>query len=160
MVLHLQTNEGKDDIISICSFILNPDCLKISEEAVEGPAAEVQLSEDELGYGFFEPLDAMFPPLEGEAAAAASVVTPVVPALPAVTSSGAEKKSFRQKRNCEKPGASQESTTIRVGIEKVDQLINLIGELVITQAMLEQRTQLLDPIENERLLSSVAHLTA
>ncbi len=158
MVLHLQTNEGKDDIISICSFILNPDCLKISEEAVEGPAAEAQLSEDELGYGFFEPLDAMFPPLEGETAAAASVVTPVAPATPAATSSGAEKKAS-VKKEIEKPGASQESTTIRVGIEKVDQLINLIGELVITQAMLEQRTQLLDPIENERLLSSVAHLT-
>lgn len=158
MVLHLQTNEGKDDIISICSFILNPDCLKISEEVVAGPADEVQLSEDELGYGFFEPLDAMFPPLEGEAGAAASVATPLAPAVPAVTTSAAEKKTSL-KKEIEKPTASQESTTIRVGIEKVDQLINLIGELVITQAMLEQRTQLLDPIENERLLSSVAHLT-
>jgi two-component system chemotaxis sensor kinase CheA len=158
MVLHLQTNEGKDDIISICSFILNPDCLKISEEAVAAPAAEVQLSEDELGYGFFEPLDAMFPPLEGETTAATSAAMPVTPPVIAMSSPSSEKK-IAAKKEIEKPAASQESTTIRVGIEKVDQLINLIGELVITQAMLEQRTQLLDPIENERLLSSVAHLT-
>ncbi|MBC3934870.1 chemotaxis protein CheA [Undibacterium rugosum] len=157
MVLHLQTNEGKEDIISICSFILNPDCLKITEEAVVAPAAEAQLSEDELGYGFFEPLDAMFPPLEGEASAGAAVVPAAVPVAP-VKSPSAEKKVAARKE-IEKPAASQESTTIRVGIEKVDQLINLIGELVITQAMLEQRTQHLDPIENERLLSSVAHLT-
>jgi len=34
------------------------------------------------------------------------------------------------------PG-SQESSSIRVVIEKVDQLINLVGELVITQAMID-----------------------
>jgi two-component system chemotaxis sensor kinase CheA len=46
-----------------------------------------------------------------------------------------------------------------VGIEKVDQLINLVGELVITQAMIEQRTSTLDPMLHERLLSSVSQLT-
>jgi two-component system chemotaxis sensor kinase CheA len=37
-----------------------------------------------------------------------------------------------------------ESTTIRVAVNKVDQLINLVGELVITQAMLAQNSQGLD----------------
>jgi two-component system chemotaxis sensor kinase CheA len=32
-----------------------------------------------------------------------------------------------------------DSSSIRVGVDKVDQLINLVGELVITQAMLAQR---------------------
>lgn len=36
------------------------------------------------------------------------------------------------------PVASLESSSIRVGVEKVDQIINLVGELVITQAMLAQ----------------------
>jgi two-component system chemotaxis sensor kinase CheA len=66
---------------------------------------------------------------------------------------------LNNKKETEKAPASSESSTIRVGIEKVDQIINLIGELVITQAMLTQRTQDLDPIANERLISSVAHLT-
>ena len=157
--LHLQTNEGKDDIISICSFILNPDCLSITEEALppEHDAASNAQSEEDLGYGFFEPLDAMFPPLEGEAekketASSSQAITQPV-ANPQV-----EKKIAVKKEN-DKSHASQEASTIRVGIEKVDQLINLIGELVITQAMLEQRTKDLDPIANERLLNSVAHLT-
>jgi len=34
--------------------------------------------------------------------------------------------------------ATQESASIRVGIEKVDDLINMVGELVITQSMLSQ----------------------
>ncbi|UJX25380.1 chemotaxis protein CheA [Pseudoalteromonas sp. CF6-2] len=34
--------------------------------------------------------------------------------------------------------ANTESTSIRVGIDKVDSLINMVGELVITQAMLSQ----------------------
>ena len=52
-----------------------------------------------------------------------------------------------------------ESSSIRVSIEKVDQLINLVGELVITQAMIEQRSSGLDPMLHQRLLQSVAQLT-
>lgn len=37
-----------------------------------------------------------------------------------------------------KAAASSESTSIRVGIDKVDGLINLVGELVITQSMLSR----------------------
>ncbi len=37
-----------------------------------------------------------------------------------------------------KPSANRESSSIRVAIEKVDLLINLMGELVITQSMLNQ----------------------
>ena len=37
--------------------------------------------------------------------------------------------------------AAPESTSIRVGIDKVDSLINMVGELVITQAMLNQLSE-------------------
>lgn len=40
-------------------------------------------------------------------------------------------------------GAS-ESSTLRVPVEKVDQIINLVGELVITQSMLDQSVSQLD----------------
>ncbi|MGL1608749.1 hypothetical protein ACSTHC_00340, partial [Vibrio parahaemolyticus] len=43
--------------------------------------------------------------------------------------------------------------------EKVDQLINLVGELVITQAMIEQRVGKLDPMHHEHLLNSVSQLS-
>lgn len=47
-------------------------------------------------------------------------------------------------RGVKKPARERESTSIRVAVEKVDQLINLVGELVITQSMLAQRSNELD----------------
>ncbi|KGT90537.1 chemotaxis protein CheA [Erwinia typographi] len=55
------------------------------------------------------------------------------------------------------PKAS-ESTSIRVAVEKVDQLINLVGELVITQSMLAQRSGELDPVAHGDLLNSMGQL--
>lgn len=40
-----------------------------------------------------------------------------------------------------KTTSAPESTSIRVGIDKVDSLINMVGELVITQAMLNQLSE-------------------
>jgi two-component system chemotaxis sensor kinase CheA len=40
-----------------------------------------------------------------------------------------------------KKSTTPESTSIRVGIDKVDSLINMVGELVITQAMLNQLSE-------------------
>ncbi|MBT1793453.1 chemotaxis protein CheA [Enterobacter hormaechei subsp. xiangfangensis] len=59
----------------------------------------------------------------------------------------------------EKPVArSSESTSIRVAVEKVDQLINLVGELVITQSMLAQRSNELDPVTHGDLITSMGQL--
>ncbi|QNQ52752.1 chemotaxis protein CheA [Serratia liquefaciens] len=58
-----------------------------------------------------------------------------------------------------KPRAkASESTSIRVAVEKVDQLINLVGELVITQSMLAQRSGNLDPVNHGDLLNSMSQL--
>ncbi|HUN91718.1 MAG TPA: chemotaxis protein CheW [Burkholderiaceae bacterium] len=54
--------------------------------------------------------------------------------------------------------ANLESTSLRVSVEKVDQLINLIGELVITQAMLTQQSKNLDPVQFQGLLAGVSDL--
>lgn len=60
-----------------------------------------------------------------------------------------------------KPAASvvqPEAATIRVAISKVDQLINLVGELVITQAMLAQNSRALDPALYQQLLTGLTDL--
>lgn len=54
--------------------------------------------------------------------------------------------------------ARSEGGSIRVATEKVDALINLVGELVITQAMVAQGTEQLDPVLYEKLLGSVEEL--
>jgi two-component system chemotaxis sensor kinase CheA len=60
-----------------------------------------------------------------------------------------------------KPGGAvvqPEAATIRVAISKVDQLINLVGELVITQAMLAQNSRALDPALYQQLLTGLTDL--
>ena len=54
--------------------------------------------------------------------------------------------------------AQMESTSIRVAVNKVDQLINLVGELVITQAMLAQTSRGLEASVNQQLLAGLADL--
>ena len=51
-----------------------------------------------------------------------------------------------------------DSTTLRVPVEKVDQLINLVGELVITQAALEQNAEGLDHVRHQRMAAGMAEL--
>jgi len=51
----------------------------------------------------------------------------------------------------EKPRTEASETSIRVSVEKVDALIDLVGELIITQAMLKQIGHDLDPAISDRL---------
>ncbi len=74
-------------------------------------------------------------------AAAPAAVTAPVTAAPAAASA---------------PAAAQEAeSSIRVAVEKVDALINLVGELVITQAMLKQVSNALDPVHAEQLFAGL-----
>jgi len=177
----ITTHESLDDIIAICSFVLNPEDLKIFEapaltpeqraiEAAERkrieddqgygffdfddePAAAAQddaLSDDERGYGFFQPIE--------QIRAAAGIVHEPAPQPAAVQRPEPIEVSETAEKKAAKKDPHAESSSIRVSVEKVDQLINLIGELVITNAMLEQRSGGLDPMAHERLLSSISQL--
>nr|MDP9126137.1 chemotaxis protein CheW [Pseudomonadota bacterium] len=59
-------------------------------------------------------------------------------------------------RAVEKSVAAPDQATLRVSIEKVDQLINLVGELVITQAMLAQNSR--EGQLNQQLLAGLTDL--
>ncbi|MBW8364454.1 MAG: chemotaxis protein CheA [Rhizobium sp.] len=144
-VFILTTGESQDNIVAICSFVLDPDDLKITYDAAPAAASAGAAPAEDLGYGIFEP--------EKNPAAAPHVAAP---AVDAAVPTGEVKNYGR--RATDKEGASQESSSIRVSVEKVDQLINLVGELVITQAMIEQRIAALDPLHHERLLNSAGQL--
>lgn len=91
-----------------------------------------------------------------EAPAPAENTPAVVAAAPALK---AVPKETAAPARGEKPAArSSESTSIRVAVEKVDQLINLVGELVITQSMLAQRSNELDPVTHGDLITSMSQL--
>lgn len=192
-VFTLTTYEGADSIVAICSFILDPKDLVITEESVPVPYEGLDQSLDERkrlesqqGYGFFEPLHSEIAEMEHKAkenAQGYGFFAPFVPkplpdassrhededeeqdglqehiAKPVAPVAGGKSSATPAVKREEKPAVSAETSSIRVGIEKVDQLINLVGELVITQAMIEQRTGTLDPMAHERLLESVSQLT-
>ncbi|TMP25267.1 chemotaxis protein CheA [Pseudoalteromonas rubra] len=72
--------------------------------------------------------DTQHPPGEPESQADSSALTKPVQEI---------KKESPQVKDARK-NADPSTTSIRVGIDKVDSLINMVGELVITQAMLSQ----------------------
>jgi two-component system, chemotaxis family, sensor kinase CheA len=100
------------------------------------------------GYGFFEPL----PDANAVEAAPAAGAGDNAAAAPA-TAAAAPKAAAR---NIEKSVAAPDQATLRVSIEKVDQLINLVGELVITQAMLAQNSG--EGQLNQQLLAGLTDL--
>lgn len=94
-------------------------------------------------------------PAESETAAVETVsaAAPVAPILKAVPNGNAAPA-----RESKPAARGAESTSIRVAVEKVDQLINLVGELVITQSMLAQRSNELDPVTHGDLITSMGQL--
>lgn len=158
-----------DPIIKTAATPTDDGKVKVAEEMGYGLFAENGQEQQEEGYGFFAPFkphpDAPKAQMIGDdnAAAAMAKAKEEVAAAPvaAATPAPQEERRNQARRESDKPAAAQsaESSSIRVGIEKVDQLINLVGELVITQAMIEQRVNALDPMENEALINSVSQLT-
>lgn len=67
-------------------------------------------------------------------------------------------KSIDEDKNVEKPPASNGTSSIRVGIDKVDNLINLVGELVITQSMLSELGSNFEMDKLEKLASGLEQL--
>lgn len=94
------------------------------------------------------------------AAAAEAPLAPVAAPAPMVLAEAAKPQaaSASAPAAAASSAAAKESSSIRVDVEKVDQLINLVGELVITQSMLTQAATMLDPVAYERFLSGLGHL--
>lgn len=80
-------------------------------------------------------------------------VAEIQPPAPVVVAAPAAKKPA-----VEKPKESVANTSIRVGVDKVDNLINLVGELVITQSMLSELGNDFTIDKVERLASGLEQL--
>ena len=149
-VLQLISKESRDDILSVCSFLLNPDDLVITGDEIfssaDGGAKEDNRSDGDSGYGFFDNIDLPYRREDNEEAVKADEKAKKK-ARPSSSSSASTSTS------------TSSSSSIRVGVDKVDQLINLVGELVITQAMIEQQSTSLDPMVYQHLLDSVNQLS-
>lgn len=138
-----------EDIEAVCCFIVDGDQLNIAREAA--PAS-----------GGAAPVAAEAAPAAAvaQAAPAAAPAAPEAPAAEPAAAAEAGAPAARAARPAAAAAAhaDKESTSIRVGVEKVDQVINLVGELVITQAMLAQTASTLDPVLHDRLLNGMEQL--
>lgn len=125
----------------------------------EAPVAAAVAVEGD-GFGFFEPVVA---PVE---ATPAIVPTPTPVPAPAVEAavvaeapvSAAAAPAARENRAKPTAAPAGEAASIRVSVERADQLINLVGELVITQAMLLQCANQMQGDAPEALTSGLAQL--
>ena len=128
-------------------FFIDPEELKSQAENAQGygffvePEAVKSEVENAQGYGFFVDV-------ENKTGSPTSTATGVQPEGP----------HRRATDRAPAAAAAAAETSIRVSVEKVDQMINLVGELVITQSMLAEIASHLDPVENESLLNGLALL--
>ncbi|MDP3577837.1 chemotaxis protein CheW [Methyloversatilis sp.] len=151
-VFHASTSSSNEDLLDLFAFHVSREQVNIREMDTAAtswsdrddppPGAPVAPAP---GFGFFEGAP-------GVPNGAASAPVEATEARPAAAKAGATKPAPSQVT------AQPEAATIRVAISKVDQLINLVGELVITQAMLAQNSQALDPAANQQLMAGLADL--
>ena len=152
----VQTTSSDSDLHDLFAFHVSKEQVQITEADPPEQAAiavEAAATDEEGGYGFFAgapgaPPEEWLPP-----EAAAAMAQPGVVPAPA---SSAPSQAVAAARAASP--AAMESSTLRVAVSKVDQLINLVGELVITQAMLAQNSQGLDTTVHQLLLAGLADL--
>ena len=126
--------------------------------ASSAPAADTARPATTATHGLFDASAAPAPAVAQSAAQpAAASSAPEASQAPAAKAAA----PVEQDRKAARPAAAAggaEGSSIRVGVEKVDQLINLVGELVITQAMLAETTSTFDPALHDRLFNGMAQL--
>ncbi|MDT7518384.1 chemotaxis protein CheW [Rhodoferax sp. TBRC 17660] len=162
-VFKATTASSDEDLLDLFAFHVARDKVQIEHKADEpavdegfgffdgaagspgAVAEEPKAPAAEKGFGFFDGSPGA-PNQAVEQPSVATVSQEVVPASKVPPKAGPA------------AAAQPEAATIRVAISKVDQLINLVGELVITQAMLAQNSRALDPAVYQQLLTGLADL--
>lgn len=97
-------------------------------------------------------------PIEAPALVTASASEPAGPVKAAPVAEDKRIGEEERRKGDKRGGASQEASSIRVGTDKIDSLINKVGELVITQSMLGQFGEEFDVSQLERLRDGLAQL--
>ncbi len=177
--LKLTTNKSEEDIWETLAFVVDPATLKIvvdtsgggeaaekEPENMDASSTDVKLIVDEEefsmanmppapGYGFFPGAPAAPKDIDDAESSLNS------PQQQSASDSKNEANAILNKSSSKANTAAapaSETSSIRVSIEKVDQMINLVGELVITQAMLAQTASQFDPVVFEKLHSGMNQL--
>ena len=155
----ITTTSSDNDLLDLFTFHVPRESVRLAplglgygfHDGAPGAPADEVAAQPETGYGFFD--DAPGAPGKPGARPAPSASTEG--ALPGAAPLASKPAAARAEA---KAGAALDSATLRVSVEKVDQLINLVGELVITQAMLAQNSLGLDAALHQQLSAGLADL--
>ncbi|MCB4366843.1 chemotaxis protein CheW [Hydrogenophaga taeniospiralis] len=146
------TTASDTDLLDLFTFHVSKEQIQIVDPAaiLAAQSAAPVAGGEGTAFGFFEGSPGS-PPPSAPAQPLEAGGTPSASAAPAKAAPKADARAA--------PSTAQlESSTLRVSVSKVDQLINLVGELVITQAMLAQKSRELDSTANQPLLAGLADL--
>ncbi|MFZ2301986.1 MAG: chemotaxis protein CheA [Gallionella sp.] len=179
VTLTLTSYASEEELRDTFSFFLKPEQLSIKLIGEQKAEGKEQNTEDEQGYGFFVELEQIKAAAE-DAQGYGFFVEPEVlkseaenaqgygffvdvedkteQAASAATAAQPSDEPHRRATDRAPGAAPAAETSIRVSVEKVDQMINLVGELVITQSMLAEVASHLDPVLNESLLNGLSQL--
>jgi len=158
-VFEVQTTSSNEDLLDLFAFHVSREHVVIADMPGSGDSDDMQHSEgaaalgqvasatDATAFGFFD---------GSPGAPQVHIAESLQITVPAVEAGVTKVQSPTRVPTVN--SAPPEAATIRVAISKVDQLINLVGELVITQAMLAQNSRALDPAVCQQLLTGLTDL--
>ncbi|WP_321849393.1 chemotaxis protein CheA [Burkholderia diffusa] len=177
LTLWLESDVPSDDIVAVCCFVIDDSQIRIARgtapaapaapaaapaalepAAAPEPAARVEVFAQAAGAA---PAAAAASQASAQPGAAAQPAPQAAPQPHAEAAAPAAHAAAHHDDKRPRPAAAAsgaEGSSIRVGVEKVDQLINLVGELVITQAMLAETASAFDPALHDRLFNGMAQL--
>ncbi|QVN17317.1 chemotaxis protein CheA [Burkholderia pyrrocinia] len=181
LTLWLESDVPSDDIVAVCCFVIDESQICVAHGTAPAAPAATAAAQDAAAPAA-EPAAAaqparveVFTPQAAAPQPAAPAPAPA-PAEPAAAAAAAQPQQHPQQPQADHAGqaaahhddkrarpaaaaaSGAEGSSIRVGVEKVDQLINLVGELVITQAMLAETASAFDPALHDRLFNGMAQL--
>lgn len=143
----LSGNTSADDIEAVMCFIIEPEQIEITAAAPAESAAGESAPEHDSSASSAQTAAASEAQGSASEPQSASPASEAAPAkendkTPAQSQPDSPPKAPKKKPKPKKK--APESTSIRVSVDKVDQIINLVGELIITQSMLDQTVSDLD----------------
>jgi two-component system, chemotaxis family, sensor kinase CheA len=166
VTLSLAAHTSGAKLREIFSYFLEPQQLTIAESGSNSDGDDEQgygffdepkpVKVEDEGYGFFEEPEAIKAGVEN--AQGYGFFTEVENQVPPPILTARQDEIPGRRATDRVAATNGGESSIRVSVGKVDNLVNLVGELVITQAMLAETVSNVDPVLHERLVDGLAQL--
>ncbi|MBK9796526.1 MAG: chemotaxis protein CheA [Holophagaceae bacterium] len=140
--VRLETTHPQMDVEEVFEFVAEGDNLRIQPLAPEGSVPTLgEILQTEAGVSPADIREAL-----SQQKRLGELLVDMGKVQPEVVNKALDQQ--QKKRN------QAEASTVRVATEKIDRLVNLVGELVITQAMLAQASQQSNTLQGEEQMSA------